>query len=528
MANLAAKGRGGDTMMAHVTPGEVMIPPQLQTPDIKKVLADLFSNHGKSIEQYQVGSGKDSVNPNTGHPEYSWWTSIRDALEGAATLAGNYFLPGSSLLTDQLVSKGAQNFLNSPYGQIANLASGAIGGGFGSDITGIPQSAGGAFESNALSNFADQTGLSSLYGGTAAPSSDLTSLYNDVNSATPNLQATAGATSPVDFAPGGASASYAAGAAAPGSSGVGGGTLAGFGNNPLSIGEPSFIGSAQGGALPSFETGAGIGAPAPSSGIFSSTPPTGQFNFDISGSPAGASSYSIPQQFSNASGAGGSPMDLSSIFGGGGASTGATGPNYNNMLGGVLKGGLGYLLNNNNASGEKALTNAAGAAQANYQPFYQAGVGAENTLANLYGNNGTTAQTAAQQNFQTSPGYQFALNQGLNAINADAATKGQTLSGNTMEGINNYAQGTAAQQYNNYINQLQNLASGGMSAAGGMGTAGLAGGAARAQLGQNNANNANTAIGTGLSALFPGNSVDWSKIFSGGGNQQNGLLSLFG
>jgi hypothetical protein len=57
----------------------------------------------------------------------SWWTKLRDAAESAAVVAGNYYLPGSSLLTSKIVSKGSQEQLSSPVGQIAQLASGAYG-----------------------------------------------------------------------------------------------------------------------------------------------------------------------------------------------------------------------------------------------------------------------------------------------------------------------------------------------------------------------------------------------------------------
>lgn len=474
------------------------------------------------------------------------FNQVRDSLEGLATLAGNYYLPGSSLITDNLVSKGAQKQLNTPLGMIANIGSGIAGSGVGSDFTGIPQSAGGALESSALtsvgnglsdlgsnissdlSSFTDSSGLSQLFGGTPQSGADLSNAYNAVTNTAPNLEATAGATAPVDFAPGGASTSAVAGAASPGSAGVGGGNLIGAGSPAETIGEPSFVGSSQGGAPIGntfSDAGAGIGAPPPSSGgisnLFSSPSNTGNYNFDINGNAAGASSYSPTQQFANAAApaaAGGNSVSgISSLFGSNGA----------NMLGGLLKAGGGYALNNNNSAGLKAEQEAAQQAAAGFQPYQAAGTQAENTLASLYGNNGTGAQTAARADFANTPGYQFQMQQGLNAINADAAAKGQTLSGNTMTGINNYAQGVASQGYNNYINQLQNMASGGMSAAGGAGNALLAGGAAQGQLGQNNATAQNNAVGTGLSDLFPGNGIDWAKILGNNSSANSGLLSMF-
>lgn len=58
----------------------------------------------------------------------SLWTPVRDAVESAAVLAGNYFIvPGSSLLTSGLTSKGSQDFLNSDIGKIAQIGSSVYG-----------------------------------------------------------------------------------------------------------------------------------------------------------------------------------------------------------------------------------------------------------------------------------------------------------------------------------------------------------------------------------------------------------------
>lgn len=57
----------------------------------------------------------------------SLWTKLRDAVESAAVIAGNYYLPGSSLITSQLVSEGSKNQLGSTVGQLAQLGSGGYG-----------------------------------------------------------------------------------------------------------------------------------------------------------------------------------------------------------------------------------------------------------------------------------------------------------------------------------------------------------------------------------------------------------------
>ena len=68
------------------------------------------------------------------------WNQFRNANEVGASLLGNYLLPGSSLLTDHLVSGGAQSMLGTPVGTLAQLGTGLAGAGIGSSVTGIPSS----------------------------------------------------------------------------------------------------------------------------------------------------------------------------------------------------------------------------------------------------------------------------------------------------------------------------------------------------------------------------------------------------
>lgn len=486
------------------------------------------------------------------------WNGFRDALEETGTIAGNYELPGSAILSDQLVSKGAQNQLGSGIGQLAQLGSGLAGAGVGSGLTGISQSAGGAAEANALSNLANSTGLSSLYGGTSQGADSLTADYNGITSGAPASADTAVAASTPNFSlgntltTGGGSALSTGGGtlgtggtdalagesiAAPSASGIGG--EAGFSQvpNALSGINPNVGYALDGGAT-------ATAAPAQLSGAGWATdvgtnPFTGANAFQTLGSestPVSASNGGFMNSLSNlfngnnGISAGASTFNSAGNIVGTGApaapasSSGGLG---GSALNGLIKGGLGYLFNNPNNSGKNAIQDAMNAAQANYAPYLAAGNQAEGTLANLYGNNGTAAQSSAFQNFQNTPGYQFALQQGLNAVNANAAAMGSPLSGNNQQAVNNYAQGVANQTYNNYVNQLQNMASGGANAATGVSNAGLTGAGGIAQIGQNNANNQNTAIGTGLASLFPSGLTLEQILGKGTNNNNSGLLSLF-
>lgn len=96
--------------------------------------------------------------------------------------------------------------------------------------------------------------------------------------------------------------------------------------------------------------------------------------------------------------------------------------------------------------------------QALLNPFTQAGTSALSPLTSLLTGGDMSA-------FQTSPGYQFRLDEGMNALNRLAAARGQLFSGNQVKEAQNYASGLASQEYGNYINQLMGLGNLGLNAA---------------------------------------------------------------
>lgn len=75
-------------------------------------------------------------------------------------------------------------------------------------------------------------------------------------------------------------------------------------------------------------------------------------------------------------------------------------------------------------------------------------------LGNALGLNGSTGNAAATGAFQAGPGYDFTMNQGLDALERRAASQGQLGSGQTGLDTINYASGLAN---NTYQQWLQNL-----------------------------------------------------------------------
>lgn len=71
VAALAAKGRRGDTTIAHLTPDEIVVPPSVQkVPGVSRAIVRGFAAQGMSPERYTVGPAA-GVNPETGAPEFA-------------------------------------------------------------------------------------------------------------------------------------------------------------------------------------------------------------------------------------------------------------------------------------------------------------------------------------------------------------------------------------------------------------------------------------------------------------------------
>jgi hypothetical protein len=85
------------------------------------------------------------------------------------------------------------------------------------------------------------------------------------------------------------------------------------------------------------------------------------------------------------------------------------------------------------------------------------------------GANGADGYARAKTNFQANPGYQFQLDQGLQAIDRGAASRGMVTSGNTLQAEQQFGTGLANQSWKDYMGALQPFLGQGTSAAGGLG-----------------------------------------------------------
>jgi len=138
MNSMQNMGRYGDTRMAHVAPGEMVVPRQVMqnNPQIAQGIASAIRSEGVDPRRYMVGTPQNSINPNTGQPEFF----LPQLASFAATALGSNAVKGA--LTSLALRK--------LQGKKAGLREALIGGILGEGI-------GGAMGKG--------TSISSLFGG---------------------------------------------------------------------------------------------------------------------------------------------------------------------------------------------------------------------------------------------------------------------------------------------------------------------------------------------------------------------------
>lgn len=228
------------------------------------------------------------------------------------------------------------------------------------------------------------------------------------------------------------------------------------------------------------------------------------------------------------------------------------------IAGGAVVGGVGQVVAGNKAANAQrdAANSAAGVQyaalqqmQENQSPYMQFGQNQLNAYQALLDSGQLTPQFSfnpTMSQLEQTPGYQFALQQGLKGAQNNAAARGLGYSGAQIKGAENFATGLASQTYQQqYQNALQNfntnyqvgqnfanrLVAGaqlGQNAAAGVGSAGIqtAGGVSNALMGAGNAQaagyvNAGNALGGALGNATQGYFLNQAL---GGG----GMNSLYG
>jgi len=105
--------------------------------------------------------------------------------------------------------------------------------------------------------------------------------------------------------------------------------------------------------------------------------------------------------------------------------------------------------------------------QADQKPYLEQGTYGINTLGALMRPNADTSAI-----LKNDPSYQFRLKQGQQALDRSSAARGMGYSGAQVKAAQDFGQGMASQEFNNYYNRLAGLAQGGQQAANTLGSYG--------------------------------------------------------
>ena len=151
------------------------------------------------------------------------------------------------------------------------------------------------------------------------------------------------------------------------------------------------------------------------------------------------------------------------------------------IAGAAIVGAAGSAIAGSEAAGAtKSAANTAAAEQqsaltqqeqlaAPYTALGQSAIPQLQTLLGLTGGgtSGAPNTAAAETALAGTPGYQFTLNQGLNATKNAASASGMLLSGNTLQALDQYGSGLADQTYQQAVGNLENTVNTGQAAAAG-------------------------------------------------------------
>jgi hypothetical protein len=177
--------------------------------------------------------------------------------------------------------------------------------------------------------------------------------------------------------------------------------------------------------------------------------------------------------------------------------------------------------------GRNALTTNYANAVAPFTDVFNSSTAGANAYGDATGANGTAGQARAKSNFQTDPGYQFQLDQGLQAIDRGAAARGMNTSGNLLTAEQQYGTGLANQSYGQYVSRLQPYLGQQTSAAGGIAAVdtGLGNTLNTSYGNQGNlAYNTQTGIGNAQAAEDTARGAQNNSLFSGAINLGTKLL----
>jgi len=149
---LAKVGGGEDTALAHLRPGEIVLPPEMmEDPKFEAMVEDKFKGLGIDPRQAVVGMGIASLNQSTGLEEFGFFKKLGKVLKKVAPIA--------------MLIPGVGTALGGALGGLGGLATKGLAkvglGGLGSALGSVGSTVMGGIANAGI------PGLSSIAGGTA-------------------------------------------------------------------------------------------------------------------------------------------------------------------------------------------------------------------------------------------------------------------------------------------------------------------------------------------------------------------------
>lgn len=179
-------GRGTDSVMAHMSLGEIVIPRAVQDdPEVQAMLQAIFEKAGADINEFTVGHEANKINPETGYPEFGFFKSLKKIASVALPIAAS-FIPGVGPLA--AAGLGAAGGVLGGGGLKGALLGGALSG-IGAGLSGGATSAlkGTALGSleNSISGALSPIG-SAIKGGFSSLGEGLGDIYSSASGALSN------------------------------------------------------------------------------------------------------------------------------------------------------------------------------------------------------------------------------------------------------------------------------------------------------------------------------------------------------
>lgn len=137
MQQQAEAGRATDTVLAHLTLGEIVIPREMaEDPEVAQVLQAIFQAYEANIAEFTVGDQANKINPETGHPEF-FFKKIKSIFKAIAPIAlpilGS-MIPGVGTALGAALGGAAGGLVSG--GGVKGALTGAALGGIGGALTG--------------------------------------------------------------------------------------------------------------------------------------------------------------------------------------------------------------------------------------------------------------------------------------------------------------------------------------------------------------------------------------------------------